>query len=225
MIPRRYRLPSPPQLNWARVTGHRRSRHWRRRLLVGGSCWVLDNCEHLIDVCARLADALLRGCPDVTLLATSREALAIQGEVVWPVAALTVAEAGLLPSSDPGPRPAEVLASEAGRLFVERASAVRPDFSVTVDNAAALAGLCRQLDGIPLAIELAAARVNVFEVRTIVSRLADHFVLLRSGNRLAPSRHQTLQALMRWSYDLLPRSSGGSSRDWRCSRGGGTSTR
>ena len=157
-----------------------------RRLLL-----VLDNCEHLIDACARLADALLRSCPNVSILATSREALAIPGEVVWPVAALRVADAG------------HVLGSEAGQLFAERASAVRPDFSLTPDNAGAVAELCRQLDGIPLAIELAAARIGAFDVQTLVARLADRFALLRSGNRVAPPRHQTLEALVQWSYDLL----------------------
>ena len=176
-------LPSIAALTWTVAD---------RQLLL-----VLDNCEHLIDSCARLADALLRNCPKVVILATSREALAIPGEVVWPVAALSVAD---VPADA---KPDDVLRSEAGRLFVERASAVRPDFSLTDDNAATVARLCQQLDGIPLALELAAARVNAFDVHTIVTRLADRFVLLKSGNRLASPRHQTLQALVQWSYDLL----------------------
>jgi predicted ATPase/DNA-binding XRE family transcriptional regulator len=171
-----------------------------RRLLL-----VLDNCEHLIDACARLADALLRGCPNVVILATSREALAIPGELVYPVARLSLVEPGVDPArtSAATPGPDDVLASEAGRLFVERASAVRPEFRLTADNASAIAELCRQLDGIPLAIELAAARASAFDVHTILARLSDRFVLLRGGNRLAVPRHQTLRALVQWSYDLL----------------------
>jgi predicted ATPase/transcriptional regulator with XRE-family HTH domain len=147
---------------------------------------VIDNCDHLIDACAHLADSLLRRCPNLRILATSREALGIQGESVWPVSPLPVA-----PSSS------------AVRLFVERAAAVRPDFVLDDANADTVTNICRQLDGVPLAIELAAARVGAFDVHTISARLADRFQFLTSGNRAAPARHRTLARLVQWSYDLL----------------------
>ena len=147
---------------------------------------VIDNCDHLIDACAQLADALLRVCPNLRILATSREALGIQGESVWPVSPLPVA-----PSSP------------AVRLFTERAAAVRPDFVLDDATAGTVAAICRQLDGVPLAIELAAARVAAFDVHTIGARLADRFQFLTSGNRVGPARHRTLAGLVQWSYDLL----------------------
>ncbi len=157
-----------------------------RRLLL-----VLDNCEHLVDGCARLVDALLRAGPELTVLTTSREALGSPGEVVWPVTPLSVGDAEHL------------LASEAGQLFVERARAVQPEFHIAPEQFEAAAELCWQLDGIPLAIELAAARIGALDLHTLARGLAERFVVLRNANRLAPARHQTLDALVQWSYDLL----------------------
>jgi predicted ATPase/class 3 adenylate cyclase/DNA-binding CsgD family transcriptional regulator len=172
---------------------------------------LLDNCEHLIDPCARLAEALLRGCPRLRILATSREPLGIAGERIWPVPPMT------LPGDEAAS--AEGLAeSEAVRLFAERAQAVLPTFAVTPQNALAVAALCRRLDGMPLAIELGAARVRVLTVEQIVARLdervpsgrgpgqtagAGRFGLLTAGSRTAMPRQQTLRALVDWSYDLL----------------------
>jgi predicted ATPase/DNA-binding XRE family transcriptional regulator len=166
----------------------------RRRLLL-----VLDNCEHLIQACAQMAEVLLRACPLLTILATSRETLAIAGESICPVPSLSLP--GL--NTDPS---LEVLAqSEAARLFADRARVALPAFTLTADNASAVAQVCQQLDGMPLAIELAAARVPVLRVEQIAARLAerDRFRLLTSGSRTARARHQTLQALIDWSYDLL----------------------
>ena len=158
---------------------------------------VLDNCEHVVEACAQVADALLRGCPGITVLATSREALGIAGEVAWHVPSLAV--------PTPGPRPplAEVAASEAGRLFLARAVAARPSFTLSEKNAAAVAQLCQRLDGIPLALELAAARLPVLSVEQIATRLDDCFRLLTAGSRTALPRQQTLRATLDWSYDLL----------------------
>ncbi|HET9223667.1 MAG TPA: LuxR C-terminal-related transcriptional regulator, partial [Roseiflexaceae bacterium] len=159
---------------------------------------VLDNCEHLIEPCAQLAEALLRACPNLRILATSREPLRIAGELLWLVP----------PLSQPDPqrlRPTEnLLRYEAVQLFVERAKAVLPTFEVSEDHAAALAQLCRQLDGLPLAIELAAARVRVLSLEQIVNRLDDSLRLLVGGSRTALTRHQTLKATLDWSHDLLP---------------------
>jgi predicted ATPase/transcriptional regulator with XRE-family HTH domain len=165
----------------------------RRGLLL-----VLDGCEHLLDACARLAGTLLQSCPHLSILATSLEAFGIPGEIVWPVAPLSVAP------SDSGGIDLDGLArSDAVRLFVERATAVRPDFALSAENAPTIAEICRQLDGIPLAIELAAARVKALDVTAIAGRLSDRFRFLTSGSRVALPRHQTLHALVSWSYDLL----------------------
>lgn len=158
---------------------------------------LLDNCEHLIDAVARLADAILARCPDVAVLATSREPLAITGEIIWrlPTLALPSAEpetVGALPSSD------------AVTLFCERARAVDPDFRLDLDNAAAVVRICRRLDGIPLAMELAAARIGVLTADQVADRLDDCFRLLSVGPRTAAARQQTLRATMNWSYELLP---------------------
>lgn len=161
-----------------------------RRLVI-----VLDNCEHLIDACARLVERLLRRCPDVQILATSREALNVGGEAVFPVPTLSLPE--------PAAGPEAMLASEAVRLFVERATAQRPDFRLTADNAAAVAQICRRLDGIPLALELAAARVRLLPPAQVAARLDDRFALLTGGARTALPRQQTLRALVDWSHDLL----------------------
>jgi predicted ATPase/class 3 adenylate cyclase len=163
-----------------------------RRLLL-----VLDNCEHLLDACARLADALLRSCPHVRILATSREALGISGEVARRVPSLAV------PSPDQLPPVDRLTEYAAVQLFVERAVAVLPTFAVTNQNAPALAQLCWRLDGIPLALELAAARVRVVTVEQIASRLGDRFRLLTGGSRTALRRQQTLGAAIDWSHDLL----------------------
>jgi predicted ATPase len=161
----------------------------RRRLLL-----FPDNCEHLVDAVARLAEALLRSCPRLRLLATSREPLRVPGEVVWRVRPLR------LPASAD---PEATAASEAVRLFVERATAETPDFRLTRENAAAVARICRQLEGIPLALELAAARLPLLGAEQLAARLSDRFGLLSAGSRTAPRRHQTLRALIDWSYELL----------------------
>jgi predicted ATPase/class 3 adenylate cyclase len=158
---------------------------------------ILDNCEHLIAACAELAQALLRGCPGVRLLVTSREALGINGEAVMKVPSLS------LPDLDVVSVPAQMAQSEAVRLFVSRASAAEPPFTVTPRNAPAVAQICYRLDGIPLALELAAARVKVLSVEQIAQRLDDSFRLLTGGSRTALPRQQTLRALIDWSYDLL----------------------
>ena len=161
----------------------------RRTLLV------LDNCEHLVDACAHLADALLRACPRLTILATSREPLNVAGETTWHVPSLAL--------DDPGGAPPDARApSEAVRLFVDRARAVRPDFVLTAAAAPVVAQICR-FDGLPLAIELAAARSRLLAPEEIAARLDDRFRLLVGGNRAARPRHQTLRALVDWSYDLL----------------------
>jgi predicted ATPase/DNA-binding SARP family transcriptional activator len=157
---------------------------------------VLDNCEHLIDACAGLADRVLADCPGVRVLATSREALGITGETLWPVPPLAFPEDG-------SPVPAEdLLAYPAVRLLAERGAAVRPGFAVGTDRDAVLA-ICRRLDGMPLAIELAAARLRTMTAAQIADRLDDRFRLLTGGSRTALPRHQTLRAVVDWSWDLL----------------------
>jgi predicted ATPase/class 3 adenylate cyclase len=156
---------------------------------------VLDNCEHLIDACARLAEALLRACPSVRVLATSRELLGVAGEAAWRVPSLSA------PAEGPGA--ADPAASEAVQLFVDRARLLQPGFTLGPANAAAVSEVCRRLDGIPLAIELAAARTRVLSPREIAERLDDRFRLLTGGSRTALRRQQTLQAAVDWSHDLL----------------------
>ncbi len=158
---------------------------------------VLDNCEHLIDACAHLAQILLVGCPQLRILATSREALGIAGETTWLVPSLP------LPDRQQLPPVAELAQVEAVRLFVERAAAVLPTFTLTRANAAAIAQICWRLDGIPLAIELAAARIKVLAVDQLATRLDHAMHLLTSGSRTALPRQQTLRAAIDWSYDLL----------------------
>jgi predicted ATPase/transcriptional regulator with XRE-family HTH domain len=158
---------------------------------------VFDNCEHVIDGAAEVVDALLRSCPQVRVLATSREALRISGEVSWRVPSLAVPTANpVLPFED-------VIQNESARLFSERAQAGLPGFAVTSQNAAAVGQICRQLDGIPLALELAAARLKGLSVEQLASRLDQSFRLLTGGSRVALPRQQTLAALVGWSYDLL----------------------
>src|SRR5205809_5288145 len=158
---------------------------------------VLDNCEHLVEACARLAEALLRGCPRLRILATSREALGIGGERAWLVPALTLPDAG-----KPVTR-AVAAESEAVRLFVERTHAVRPSLELIDANVAAMVQICRRLDGLPLAIELAAARARVLDPQQIAARLDDVFGLLTSGSRTALPHHRTLRSTIEWSYALL----------------------
>ena len=163
-----------------------------KRLLI-----FLDNCEHLLDACATLADALLRACPDVQLMASSREALGVVGEQTFRVPSLSM----------PDPKRPQILESllkyEAVQLFMDRAQLARPDFKVTQENAKALASLCCRLDGIPLAIELSAGRLRSLSIEEIDSRLNQRFRLLTGGSRTALPRQQTLRALIDWSYDLL----------------------
>ena len=179
-----------------------------RRLLLG-----LDNCEHLIEACAEVAGRLLASAPGLRVLITSREPLRIAAETVWQVPPLSVAPAGpaalRYEAEAPGyeaeaPRyETEALRYEAVRLFGERAAAADPGFVVDAGNAVAVAAVCRALDGIPLAIELAAARVRVLSPEQIRARMDDRFGLLTSGDRSAAPRHQTLRATIEWSYELL----------------------
>jgi predicted ATPase/class 3 adenylate cyclase/DNA-binding CsgD family transcriptional regulator len=158
---------------------------------------VLDNCEHLLGPCAGLAEQLLHGCPELTVLVTSREPLGLPGETSWRVPSLSL-------PSESTPEPVESLAqSDAVRLFVERAVQVRPNFAVTNESAPAVAQICCELDGIPLAIELAAARVRMLSPEQIAAGLADRFRLLTGGARTALARQQTLRASVDWSHELL----------------------
>jgi predicted ATPase/DNA-binding SARP family transcriptional activator len=158
---------------------------------------VLDNCEHLIDACAHLAQSLLVGCAQLRILATSREALGIAGETTWLVPSLP------LPDMQQLPPVAELAQVEAVRLFAERAAAALPTFTLTPANMAMVAQICGRLDGIPLAIELAAARVKVVSVDQLATRLDDCVRLLAGGSRTALPRQQTLRAAIDWSYNLL----------------------
>jgi predicted ATPase/class 3 adenylate cyclase len=152
---------------------------------------ILDNCEHLLDGCADLVDRILARSPNVTVLTTTREALSVEGEQTWPVPSLSVPRNGV-----------EAERSEAVRLFAARAQAVQPAFELDADNIGAVAEICRRLDGIPLAIELAASRVSHLAPQQIAERLDDMFRLLTGGRRRV-QRQQTLQASLDWSYDLL----------------------
>jgi predicted ATPase/transcriptional regulator with XRE-family HTH domain len=163
---------------------------------------ILDNCEHLINTCSRLAEGLLRACPRLSVLATSREVLRCAGEVVWHVPSLAVPAPSSLPSEGTS-LVAAVSQAEATRLFVTRAAAVRPDFVLVDANARSVAEIAWRLDGIPLALELAAARVSALSPQQIAERLDDRFVLLTAGRRAALLRQQTLLASLDWSHDLL----------------------
>jgi non-specific serine/threonine protein kinase len=158
---------------------------------------VLDNCEHLIGVCAELVDTLLRWAPALRVLATSREALGVSGEAIFRVPSLSLPELSITVPAD------ALVAAEATHLFIERARTVDPGFTPTLDNAGAIARICRRLDGIPLAIELAAARVVVLSPEQIEARLEDRFRLLTGGARTAVARQRTLEATVDWSYQLL----------------------
>ncbi|MBC8136075.1 MAG: tetratricopeptide repeat protein [Fibrella sp.] len=172
------------------VTDHLKT----RRVLL-----ILDNCEHLLNACASLATTLLQNCPPVTMLASSREGMGIAGEQTYRIPSLSLPEAGMTAT----PTPESLTQYEAVRLFIDRAVSVQSTFAVTNANAPAVAQLCVHLDGIPLAIELAAARVRSLSVEEINSRLDNRFRLLTGGSRTALPRQQTLRALIDWSYDLL----------------------
>jgi non-specific serine/threonine protein kinase len=163
-----------------------------KRLLL-----VLDNCEHLIDACAQLVETLLRAGPDLCVLATSREALGVPGETVFYVPSLSI------PGAEEPLAGEKLKQYEAGQLFQERAAACLEGFQITDDNASTIAQICRRLDGIPLAIELAAARVRLLSVEQIAARLDDCFHLLTGGSRTVLPRHQTLRAAIDWGYALL----------------------
>ena len=159
---------------------------------------ILDNCEHLVDACAQMSDRILHVALEVQILASSREALGIAGEVTYRVPSLGLPDVDNLPSLE------SLSQYEAVKLFIDRATAAIPNFKVTNDNAPALAQICHRLDGIPLAIELAAAKIRVLGVEQIAKRLDDRFKLLTGGSRTAMERHQTLRATVDWSYNLLP---------------------
>ena len=162
-----------------------------RRALV-----ALDNCEHLLDEAATVTEALLRGCPEVTVLATSRAPLGVAGESDWRVPSLSL----------PQEFARGLERSDAARLFIERAVKVRPDFRVSDENAGALVEVCHELDGIPLAIELAAGRVRVLSMEQIAAGLRNRFALLTGGARSTLPRHRTLRASVDWSHELLQES-------------------
>jgi predicted ATPase/Tfp pilus assembly protein PilF len=168
-----------------------------RRLLI-----VLDNCEHVVAACAALAARLLHSCPELRILATSQQPLGHAGEMVWPVAPLALPPR---PEGAPAEKAVQALEqADAVQLFVERARAVRTEFTLSAATAGHVVAICRRLDGLPLAIELAAARLNVLPLQDILARLDDRFRLLRRGGIDATDRHQALQAALDWSYGLLP---------------------
>jgi predicted ATPase/DNA-binding SARP family transcriptional activator len=161
---------------------------------------VLDNCEHLIEAAAQLANALLSSCPRLRVVATSRETLGVEGELVWRVDPLSV------PDADPDHRAratGELARYDAVRLFVERARLGSPHFELRAENAGAVVQICRRLEGIPLAVELAAARVRALSLEQISARLEDSLKLLRGDSRSAPQRQRTLRATLEWSHELL----------------------
>ncbi|GAB2742249.1 BTAD domain-containing putative transcriptional regulator [Salinifilum aidingensis] len=155
----------------------------------------LDNCEHVIDAVTPHVETIVAGCPGITVLATSRERLRLPNERVWPVTPLAVPPGGA--------RTADVLATSAGSLFCVRARAVDPDFRLSDTNAGVVAELCRRLDGMPLAIELAAARSRALSPDALVDRLDQRFAVFGGGPRHQGGRHRTLEAVVAWSYDLL----------------------
>lgn len=159
---------------------------------------ILDNCEHLVDACAKLSDRILRACPGVRVLATSRQTLGIDGEQLFRVPSMS------LPIQEDGSYSVDLaMRAEAVRLFIDRATSHQPGFTLDDTNVDTVISLCRRLDGIPLAIELAAARLRSLSVNDIEERLDNSFRLLTGGSRAALPRQQTLQALVDWSYELL----------------------
>jgi predicted ATPase/DNA-binding CsgD family transcriptional regulator len=167
--------------------------HLRRRQLL----LVVDNCEHVIEDAAGLVDTILRSCEGITLLATSREPLRISGETVWRLVPLAIIDAAT-PIQLP-----ELAHCEAVDLFLDRSQLAAPGFEMTAENASAIAQLCARLDGIPLAIELAAARSRFMSATQILARLEDRFTFLSGGSRAGPTRHRSLQATLDWSHELL----------------------
>jgi predicted ATPase/DNA-binding CsgD family transcriptional regulator/Tfp pilus assembly protein PilF len=159
---------------------------------------ILDNCEHLVDACARLVDTLLAGCPHLRVLATSREPLGVEGEIVWRVPTLSTPESDRLPAAG------ELSRYDAVRLFLDRARLRLPDFDLTPENGGAVAKVCGRLGGVPLAIELATARVGAITVEQISERLENSLSLLVAGPRTAAPRQRTMRATLEWSYRLLP---------------------
>jgi predicted ATPase/class 3 adenylate cyclase len=176
---------------------------------------ILDNCEHVIDACAQLVRHLLLQCPDIRVLASSREALGIEGEAALRVPSLSLPPAG-------NPTLETMRQSEAVRLFLDRAAVAMPGFALTETNTGAVARVCRRLDGIALAIELAASRVKLLRVEQIAERLDDAFRLLTGGSRTALPRQQTLRATIDWSYNLLSQAERGLLRQLAVFAGGGT---
>jgi predicted ATPase len=168
-------------------------RHVRSRKVL----LVLDNCEHLVQACAEFVAALVRSCPELRVLATSRQALRVPGEVAWRVPSLEVPEPGERVEVE------ELLEYASVRLLVDRISQLQPEFPLSTSNAIASTQICRRLDGIPLAIELAAARAVAMSVQEIAARLDDRFHLVTGGSRTAPQRQRTLRATIDWSHDLL----------------------
>jgi predicted ATPase len=158
---------------------------------------ILDNCEHLVEACAQLADWLLHACPQIRILASSREALGMSGETLHLVSSLQ------LPDLLSPPTVESLSQCEAVRLFTERALAATQNFRLTDENVSSVAQICHHLDGMPLAIELAAGKIRALSAQQIAKRLDDRFRLLTSGSRTALPRHQTLQAAIEWSYNLL----------------------
>ncbi len=158
---------------------------------------VLDNCEHLAGATAVLTENLLSACPALTVMATSRETLGVEGELNWQVPPLSLPEAGSALSAS------ALASSDAVKLFEQRAQLVRPSFRVTDENAAQVASICQRLDGLPLAIELAAPRMRIMSSAQLAERLDDIFALLIGGARSAPPRHQALRATLDWSHDML----------------------
>lgn len=169
------------------------SEHLRNQQLL----LILDNCEHVVAACAQLAEGLLRNCPNLTILTTSREALNIEGETTFSVPPLS------LPNADHESSLTALTGYEAVKLFTQRAALAQPGFALSRENATTVVQICRALDGLPLAIELAAARVKTLQVEQILARLDDRFNLLKGGSRTAQPRQQTLRSLIDWGYDLL----------------------
>ncbi|MBV9544512.1 MAG: tetratricopeptide repeat protein [Chloroflexi bacterium] len=167
------------------------------RLARGHALLVLDNCEHLVSACAELSEGLLRACPSLRILATSRQSLGAEGETAFPVPPLAL-PAPTSPADRDG-----LQQFEAVRLFVERASAAAPNFRLSEPDYPVIADICRQLDGVPLAIELAATRLKLLGAEQLAARLDDRLQVLVGGSRTGPSRHQTLRATLDWSYQLL----------------------
>jgi predicted ATPase/class 3 adenylate cyclase len=180
-------MPAPGQPILETVTEHLRG----RRVLI-----LLDNCEHLLEITAQTINSLLRSCGMLKVLATSREGLAIEGEAAYPVPSLTVPDPARVSAGD-------ISQFDSMQLFVERAMAAVPGFAITDRNAAPIAQICRRLDGVPLALELAAARVRALPVEQIAARLDDRFRLLTGSSRVTVPRHQTLRQTIDWSHDLL----------------------